>query len=72
MEMIKHDTLNVPKSVANQKYMHTKACVTTGNAPRAWAQVKMTFILYLGGSTILWLKDMVLMYCHSCRKQCKN
>jgi hypothetical protein len=68
MEMIKHDTLNVPKSVANQKYMHTKACVTTGNAPRAWAQVKMTFILYLGG-----LKDIiVLMYCHSCRKQCKN
>jgi len=56
MEMIKHDTLNVPKSVAYQKYMHIKACVTTGNAPRAWAQVKMTFILYLGG-----LKDIIVL-----------
>ena len=50
MEMIKHDILNVSKSVASYKnYMHIKACVAMENASRAWGQDKMTFILYLGG-----------------------
>jgi len=31
----------------------------------------MIFILYLGGSTILWLKGIiVIIYCPSCRKLC--
>jgi hypothetical protein len=74
IKMLKHDMLNVSKSVARyQKYMHIKACVTMGNAPRAWGQVKMTFVLYLGGSTILWPKGIIIIiYCPSCRKQCKN
>jgi hypothetical protein len=53
METIIQDILNVSKSVAFKKYVHIKACIAMGNAPRAWVQVKMTFILYLGGSTIL-------------------
>ena len=73
METIIQDILNVSKSVACQKCVHIKACVATGNAPRGWVQVKMTFILYLAGSTILWLKGIIaLIYCTSCRKQCKN
>jgi len=74
IETIKHDILNVSKSVAwYQKYMHIKACIAMGNAPRAWGQDKMTFILYLGGSTILWLKGtIIIIYCPSCWNQCKR
>jgi hypothetical protein len=55
-----------------KKYMHIKACVAMGNAPIAWGQDK-TFIVYLGGGTILWLKGInPLVFCSKCRKQCKS
>jgi hypothetical protein len=41
--------------------MHIKACETTENATRALAKVKMTFILNLGESTILRLKDIIVL-----------
>jgi len=45
MKKIKHDILNVSKSVAwYQKNVHIKACVVMGYTPRAWRQFKMMFI----------------------------
>jgi len=49
MEKIKHDILSVSKSVAwYQKYVHIKTCLVQWYTPRAWGQVKMTFILATG------------------------
>jgi hypothetical protein len=49
--------------------MHINAYVAMGNAPRLWGQDKMIFILYLGGSTIMWLKVIfIIIYCPSFRK----
>jgi hypothetical protein len=45
METNKHDVLSESKSVARyQKYVHIKACLGNIYIPRAWRQVKMTFI----------------------------
>jgi len=45
MEKIQHDILSVSKSVAcYQKYVHIKNCLVKGYTPRAWGQVKVTFI----------------------------
>jgi hypothetical protein len=67
METIIQDILNVSISVElYQKYVHIKACVAMESAPKVWVKVKMTFILHLGGSTILWLKGIiVLIYFHA-------
>jgi hypothetical protein len=41
--------------------MNTKASIATENAPTAWQQVKLTFIVYLGVSIILWLKVIITL-----------
>ena len=59
METIEHDILNVSKSVAYQKYKHYLSLYSNGKYTQSPSAGYDDFTLYLGGSTILWLKDII-------------
>jgi hypothetical protein len=63
-------TLSVSKSDAlHQKCVHIKACLARTYIPRAWRQVKMTFIPANGKVNYVEAKGFVrLLYCPSHRK----